>query len=132
MRRDGLTDNERHDQGMALRRTVLGPEYVDRATANATEFTADYHDFITRASWGDVWSRPGLDLRSRSIAAITSLIAHGHRDELVLHIRGALNNGVTVDEIKEVIMQAGIFSGFPAALGAFRIANEFFESESLP
>lgn len=123
---DGLTDAERWEQGMRARREVLSDEHVDRAIANMTELTADFQDFITRVAWGDVWSRPGLDRRSRSVAVLTSLIAHGHHEELAMHLRAALRNGLTVDEIREVILQSAVYSGVPAANTAFRIASQVF------
>jgi 3-oxoadipate enol-lactonase/4-carboxymuconolactone decarboxylase len=123
---DGLTDAERWEQGMAVRRAVLSDEHVDRATAATTPLTADWQDFITRVAWGDVWSRPGLDRRSRSIAVLTSLIAHGHLEELAMHLRAALRNGLTVEEIGEVILQSAVYSGVPAANTAFRIASGVF------
>ncbi|TDN91258.1 4-carboxymuconolactone decarboxylase [Microbacterium sp. BK668] len=121
---DGLTDAERWEQGMRVRRAVLSDEHVDRSIANTTELTADFQDFITRVAWGDVWSRPGLDRRSRSVAVLTSLIAHGHHEELAMHVRAALRNGLTVDEIREVILQSAVYSGVPAANTAFRIASQ--------
>jgi 4-carboxymuconolactone decarboxylase len=120
----GLTDDERRAQGFAVRREVLSDEHVDRAIAATTDLNADFQDFITRVAWGDIWSRPGLDRRSRSIAVLSSLIAHGHHEELAMHLRAALRNGLTVDEIREVILQSAIYSGVPAANSAFRIANE--------
>lgn len=123
---EGLSDAQRHEQGMAVRRAVLGDAHVDRQSAARTSLTADWQDFITRTAWGDVWSRPGLDRRSRSIAVLTSLIAHGHHEELALHLRAALRNGLTVEEIAEVILQSAIYSGVPAANTAFRIAAEVF------
>jgi 3-oxoadipate enol-lactonase/4-carboxymuconolactone decarboxylase len=123
---EGQSDQERYDQGMVVRRAVLSDAHVDRANANATDLTADFQDFITRVAWGDVWSRPGLDRRSRSIAVITSLIAHGHHEELAMHLRAGLRNGLTVEEIREVILQSAIYSGVPAANTAFRIAREVF------
>ncbi|WP_100812716.1 MULTISPECIES: 4-carboxymuconolactone decarboxylase [unclassified Microbacterium] len=123
---EGLTDQERYDQGMVVRRAVLSDEHVDRSIANTSELTADFQDFITRVAWGDVWSRPGLQRRERSIAVLTSLIAHGHHEELAMHLRAALRNGLTVDEIREVILQSAIYSGVPAANTAFRIASEVF------
>jgi len=123
---DGLTDAERWEQGMRVRREVLSDEHVDRSIANTTELTADFQDFITRVAWGDVWSRPGLDRRSRSVAVLTSLIAHGHHEELAMHLRAALRNGLTVDEIREVILQSAVYSGVPAANTAFRIASQVF------
>jgi len=121
---DGLTDGERYAQGMRTRREVLSDAHVDRAIANTTSVTADFQDLITRFAWGDIWSRPGLDRRSRSVAVLTSLIAHGHHEELAMHVRAALRNGLTVDEIREVILQSAIYSGVPAANSAFRVANE--------
>lgn len=126
---EGLTDAERYEQGMTVRREVLSDEHVDRATAAATELTADFQDFITRVAWGDVWSRPGLERRLRSVAVLTSLIAHGHHEELAMHLRAARRNGLTIDEIKEVILQSAIYSGVPAANTAFRIAGEVFADE---
>ena len=123
---EGLTDEERYDQGMLVRRAVLSDEHVDRSIANTTELTADFQDFITRVAWGDVWSRPGLQRRERSIAVLTSLIAHGHHEELAMHLRAALRNGLTQDEIREVILQSAIYSGVPAANTAFRVATEVF------
>ncbi|MEQ6898025.1 4-carboxymuconolactone decarboxylase [Microbacterium sp. KR10-403] len=123
---DRLSDQERFDQGMVVRREVLSDAHVDAANAKITDLTADFQDFITRTAWGDVWSRPGLDRRSRSVAVITSLIAHGHHEELAMHLRAGLRNGLTVDEIKEVILQSAIYSGVPAANTAFRIAQQVF------
>jgi len=126
----GLTDEERYDRGMVVRREVLSDAHVDRAIAGTTELTGDFQDFITRVAWGDIWSRPGLDRRSRSVAVLTALIALGHHEELAMHLRAALRNGLTVDEIKEVILQAGLYCGVPAANTAFRIAKDVFaESE---
>jgi len=127
---EGLTDEGRYDQGMAVRRAVLSDAHVDRANAGITELTADFQDFITRYAWGDIWSRPGLERRMRSVAVITSLIAHGHHEELAMHLRAGLRNGLSVDEIKEVILQSAIYSGVPAANTAFRIASEVFAAEA--
>ncbi|MFE7846149.1 4-carboxymuconolactone decarboxylase [Microbacterium sp. NPDC057407] len=126
---EGLTDEERYDQGMVVRREVLSSEHVDRATAATTALTADFQDFITRVAWGDIWSRPGLDRRSRSIAVLSSLIAHGHEEEFAMHVRAARRNGLSVDEIREVILQSAIYSGVPAANTAFRIAGEALAEE---
>lgn len=125
----GLGDEERYDQGMTVRREVLSDEHVDRAIAGTTEFTADFQDFITRVAWGDVWSRPGLDRRSRSVAVLTALIALGHHEEFAMHVRAALRNGLTADEIREVILQSAVYCGVPAANTAFRIANEILAGE---
>lgn len=127
---EGLTDEGRYDQGMVVRREVLSDAHVDRAIAGTTDLTADFQDFITRVAWGDIWSRPGLDRRSRSVAVLTALIALGHHEELAMHLRAALRNGLTVDEIKEVILQAGLYCGVPAANTAFRIAKDVFAEES--
>ncbi|MGW9585348.1 4-carboxymuconolactone decarboxylase [Microbacterium sp. NPDC055455] len=127
---EGLTDQQRYDQGMTVRRAVLSDAHVDRAIAGADELTADFQDFITRVAWGDIWSRPGLDRRSRSVAVLTALIALGHHEELAMHLRAARRNGLTVDEIREVILQAGLYCGVPAANTAFRIAKDVFADES--
>jgi 3-oxoadipate enol-lactonase/4-carboxymuconolactone decarboxylase len=109
--------------GMAVRRQVLGDEHVDRAVANTTEFTADFQEFITRYAWGSIWTRPGLDRRSRSLITLTALIARGHHDELAMHLRAARRNGLSNDEIKELILQTAIYCGVPDANTAFRIAE---------
>lgn len=127
---DGLTDRQRYDQGMTVRREVLSDAHVDRAIAGTDELTADFQDFITRVAWGDIWSRPGLDRRSRSVAVLTALIALGHHEELAMHLRAARRNGLTVDEIREVILQAGLYCGVPAANTAFRIAKDVFADQS--
>ena len=127
---EGLTDRQRYDRGMAVRRAVLSDAHVDRASADTTELTADWQDFITRVAWGDIWSRPGLDRRSRSVAVLSSLIAHGHHEELAMHLRAALANGLTVEEIREVILQSAIYSGVPAANTAFRIARDVLEEDA--
>ena len=121
---------EQSARGMAVRRQVLGDEHVDRATAAADAFTAPFQDLITRYAWGEVWSRPGLDRRARSIAVLSSLIAHGHHEEFEMHLHAARRNGLTVDEIREVILQSAIYSGVPAANSAFRVANEVLGEDS--
>ncbi|WP_396933784.1 4-carboxymuconolactone decarboxylase [Mycolicibacterium sp.] len=112
------------DPGMAVRREVLGDEHVDRAIAATTDFTADFQELITRYAWGEIWTRPGLDRRSRSMITLTAMIARGHHDEFAIHVRAALRNGLTVDEIKEVILQNAIYCGVPDANTAFRIAAQ--------
>lgn len=112
-----------HDRGMKIRREVLGDEHVDRATGRATEFTADFQDFITRYAWGEIWTRPGLDRKTRSAITLTALVALGHLEELKLHVRAALRNGLTEDEIKEVLLQSAIYCGVPAANSAFAAAQ---------
>jgi 3-oxoadipate enol-lactonase / 4-carboxymuconolactone decarboxylase len=113
-----------YDAGMAVRRDVLGDAHVDRAIAGTTEFTAEFQDLITRYAWGTIWTRPGLDRRSRSMITLTALVARGHHDELAMHVRAARRNGLTNDEIKEVLLQTAIYCGVPDANSAFRIANQ--------
>ncbi|WP_306232452.1 4-carboxymuconolactone decarboxylase [Agrococcus beijingensis] len=127
---EGLTDAERYLQGMDVRREVLSDAHVDRSVSATTPFTADFQDFITRVAWGDVWSRPGLDRRSRSVAVLTAMIALGHHEEFVMHVRAALRNGLTPDEIKEVILQSAVYCGVPAANTAFKLANEVLAAEA--
>ena len=110
--------------GIAVRREVLGEAHVDRATAAATDLTRDFQEFITRYAWGGVWTRPGLDRRSRSMITLTALVARGHHEELAMHLRAALRNGLSRDEIREVILQSAIYCGVPDANTAFRIAQE--------
>jgi len=118
-----------HDEGMKTRRDVLGDERVDRAIAGTTPFTAEFQDLITRYAWGEIWSRPGLDRRMRSAITLTALIALGHHHELAMHVRAALRNGLTADEIKEVLLQSAIYCGVPAANRAFAIAQEVLAGE---
>jgi 4-carboxymuconolactone decarboxylase len=113
-----------YDDGMAVRREVLGDAHVDRATAAATDLTRDFQELITEHAWGAVWTRPGLDRRTRSLITITALVAGGHHDELALHIRGARRNGVGVEEIKETLLHCAVYCGAPAANTAFRIAQD--------
>jgi 4-carboxymuconolactone decarboxylase len=115
------------DEGMRVRREVLGDEHVDAAEARKSDFTADFQDFITRYAWGEIWTRPGLDRRTRSAITLTALTALGHFDELRLHVRAALRNGVTQDEIKEVLLQCAVYCGVPAANKAFAVAQEVLE-----
>jgi 4-carboxymuconolactone decarboxylase len=119
-----------YDEGMDVRREVLGPEHVDRATANATEFSRDFQQLITEYAWGTIWTRPGLDRRSRSLITLTALVAGGHHEELAMHVRAALTNGLTVDEIKETLLQTAIYCGVPAANTAFRIAQKALEDHA--
>lgn len=118
-----------YDDGMAVRREVLGDPHVDRAVTGTTVFTADFQDMITRYAWGEIWTRPGLDRRSRSMITLTALIARGHHEEFAMHVRAALRNGLTVEEIKEVILQNAIYCGVPDANNAFRIAAEVLAGE---
>jgi 3-oxoadipate enol-lactonase/4-carboxymuconolactone decarboxylase len=119
--------SDERERGMKTRREVLGDEHVDRATAGSTSFTADFQDLITRYAWGEIWTRPGLDRRTRSAITITALVALGRDEELALHLRAALRNGLTEDEIKEVLLQSAIYCGVPAANSAFAIAQQVLE-----
>lgn len=112
-----------YDAGMEVRRSVLGDAHVDRAEARRTAFTEDFQALITRFAWGSVWTRPGLARRERSIAVLTALVALGHWEELAMHVRAARTNGLSVDEIGEVIIQAGVYCGVPAANHAFAVAQ---------
>ena len=118
-----------YDDGMVVRREVLGDAHVDRATAAATDLTREFQKFITEYAWGTIWTRPGLDRRSRSMITLTALIARGHHEELAMHLRAARRNGLSLDEIKEVIMQSAIYCGVPDANTAFRIAQQTFAEE---
>ena len=112
------------DAGLATRKAVMGEDFVAAAMANATAFTQPIQEHITRAAWGDVWQRPGLDLKTRSLITVAMLTALGKQNELKGHVRGALNNGASVQEIQEVLLHATIYCGVPAAVEAFRTANE--------
>ncbi|HTJ66967.1 MAG TPA: 4-carboxymuconolactone decarboxylase [Actinospica sp.] len=113
----------RHAAGMAVRRAVLGDAHVDRAIAKTTPFTQPFQDLITRYAWGEIWTRPGLDRRTRSCITLTALVAHGHLEELAMHVRAARTNGLTPDEIGEVLLQTAIYCGVPAANAAFAVAQ---------
>ena len=112
-----------HERGMRVRREVLGDEHVDAAVERTTPFTADFQDLITRYAWGEIWTRPTLDRRTRSCITLTALMARGHLDELELHVRAALRNGLTQEEIGEVLLQGAIYCGVPAANAAFAAAQ---------
>jgi 4-carboxymuconolactone decarboxylase len=118
-----------HERGMKVRREVLGDAHVDDAIARTTDFTADFQDLITRYAWGEIWARPGLDRRMRSAITLTALIAAGRFDELPMHVRAALRTGLSVDEVKEVLLQSAIYCGVPAANKAFGIAARVLEEE---
>jgi 3-oxoadipate enol-lactonase/4-carboxymuconolactone decarboxylase len=126
-----MTVAEVRAAGLAVRREVLGDAHVDRATGSATDLTRDFQDFITQYAWGGVWTRPGLDRRSRSMVTLTALVARGHHDELAMHVRAALRNGLTVEEIKEVLLQTAIYCGVPDANTAFRVAQQVLADEGL-
>jgi 4-carboxymuconolactone decarboxylase len=116
-----------YDEGMRVRREVLGDEHVDRAAERTTDFTADFQELITRYAWGEIWARPGLDRRTRSCITLTALVALGRDEELAMHVRGALRNGLTPDEIKEVLLQCAIYCGVPAANSAFGVAQRVLD-----
>jgi 4-carboxymuconolactone decarboxylase len=118
-----VDDEQRREAGMQTRREVLGNDHVDRAIAGTTDFTADFQDFITRTAWGDIWQRPGLDRRTRSALTVALLAALGHHDELGMHVKGALRNGLTAEEITEVLLQVAVYAGVPAANAAFHAAQ---------
>jgi 4-carboxymuconolactone decarboxylase len=122
-----MDERERHEKGMNRRRKVLGDKWVDRAVANQNDFNGEFQDLITRYAWGEVWSRPGLDRRTRSCVTLTALVATGREHELAMHVRAALGNGVTREEIGEVLLQCAVYCGVPAANGAFTIAQRVFD-----
>jgi 4-carboxymuconolactone decarboxylase len=119
-----MNDAERSAQGMTVRREVLGDEHVDRAVAGTTPFTAPFQDFITRYAWGEVWSRPGLTRPERSMITLTALVTLGREEELAMHVRAALRNGLTVEQIREVLLHCAVYAGVPAANRAFAIAQQ--------
>ena len=121
-----MTDDT-YERGMAIRRAVLGDAHVDRAEARRSPLTSDFQDYITRCAWGAVWTRPGLDRRIRSCITVAMLVALNRTEELAMHLRAALTNGVTVDELKEVLLQTAVYCGVPAANTAFRVASEVLE-----
>jgi len=121
-----MDERERHDQGMSVRRAVLGDAHVDRATARKNALTAEFQELITRYAWGEVWTRPGLPRHTRSLLTVAMMVALNRIDEFKLHVRAAFNNGVTRDEIKEVLLQCAIYCGVPAANSAFHWAEEVF------
>jgi 4-carboxymuconolactone decarboxylase len=124
-----MDDNQRREQGMKIRRAVLGDEHVDRAVAATTDFNRDFQDFITRNAWGEIWTRPGLPRHTRSLLTIAMMVALNRSEEFKLHVRAASNNGVTKDEIKEVLLHSAIYCGVPAANTAFHLAAEVFREE---
>ncbi|MBM7078700.1 MULTISPECIES: 4-carboxymuconolactone decarboxylase [Micromonospora] len=125
-----MDDRERHEAGMTVRRQVLGDAHVDRAVAGTDAFTADFQDFITRYAWGEVWTRPGLDRRTRSCITLAVLAALRHEEELAMHVRAALGNGLTEQEVAEVLLQVGVYAGVPAANRAFTVAREALRREA--
>jgi 4-carboxymuconolactone decarboxylase len=126
-------DTKRYQQGMKIRRAVLGDEHVDRAVAATTDFSHDFQDFIIRNAWGDIWARPGLPRHTRSLLTLAMMVALNRGEEFRLHVKAAFNNGVTRDQIKEVLLQSAIYCGVPAANSAFHIATDVFkEMDSEP
>ena len=121
-----MDDRERYDRGMTVRRAVLGEAHVDRSLTRLTPFNEEFQDLITRYAWGEIWTRPGLPRHTRSLITIGLMVALNRPDEFKLHVRAAFNNGVSRDEIKEVLMQCAIYAGVPAANSAFHLAEEVF------
>jgi 4-carboxymuconolactone decarboxylase len=121
-----MDDKDLYDRGMAVRRSVLGDAHVDRSLERATDFDADFQEFITKTAWGQIWTRPGLDIRTRSMLTIGMLAALGKDGELKLHIRATRNTGVTRDEVKEILMQAAVYAGVPAANHAIALARAVY------
>ena len=122
--------DETHERGMEIRRQVLGDEHVDEAIRTTTELTADFQSFITRYAWGEIWTRPGLDRKTRSCITLTALVALNRPEELEMHLRAALRNGVTIEEIREVLLHCAVYCGVPAANGAFAIARRVLEESA--
>jgi 4-carboxymuconolactone decarboxylase len=122
--------SEAYDRGMERRRQVLGDEHVDRAIERTTDFTDDFQDLITRYAWGEIWTRPGLDRRTRSCITVTALVALNRMEELALHVRAALRNGLTPNEIKEVLLHTAVYCGVPAANAAFAVAQRVLDEEA--
>lgn len=123
-----MNDEQRRNAGLAVRREVLGDDHVDRAIADTTEFTAPFQDLITRYAWGDIWARPGLDRKSRSMITLAILTALGQEHELALHVKAALRNGLNRDQIGEVLLHSSVYVGVPAANRGFAIAQQIFQS----
>jgi 4-carboxymuconolactone decarboxylase len=121
-----MDDTKRYQQGMKIRRAVLGDAHVDRSVATATDFNRDFQDFITRNAWGDIWARPGLPRHTRSLLTLAMMVALNRGEEFRLHVKAALNNGVTRDQIKEVLLHSAIYCGVPASNSAFHIAADVF------
>lgn len=124
-------NQELFDKGLKTRREVLGAEYVDASIKNATDFNIEMQELVTQYCWGDVWNRPGLERKTRSFLNLAMITALNRPHELKLHVRGAINNGLTKDEIKEVFLQAAIYCGVPAAIDSFRVASEVFKEMNI-
>jgi 4-carboxymuconolactone decarboxylase len=127
-----VNDEERHEQGMTVRRGVLGDAHVDRAVANTTDLTAPFQDFITRYAWGEVWARPGLDRRTRSIITLAALTSLRAENEIAMHVRAAITNGLTPREIGEVLLHTAVYAGLPAANSALAIAQRTLAEMDMP
>jgi len=125
-----MDDRQRYEKGMEVRRAVLGDEHVNRSLQNTTDFNRDFQELITRYAWGEIWTRPGLPRHTRSLIVIGTLVALNRPEELRMHIRAAFNNGVTRDDIKEVLLQSAVYCGVPAANSAFHAAEEVFAEMS--
>jgi 4-carboxymuconolactone decarboxylase len=123
-------DKDMFEKGLEIRRAVLGSEYVDKSIASADDFSRPLQELVTQYCWGEVWGRPGLDRKTRSMLNLAMLTALNRPHELKLHVRGALRNGLTKEEIREVLLQAAIYCGVPAAVDAFRTAREVFAEEA--
>lgn len=124
-----MDEADRHDAGMNVRRAVLGDEHVDRAVERTSAFTAPFQDFLTRYAWGEVWDRDGLDRRARSMITLAALTALGRENEIEMHVRGALRNGLSAEEISEVLLHTALYAGLPAANAAFAIAQRVIDGE---
>lgn len=124
-------DQDRYDRGLAVRREVLGSDYVDKAIQGADDFTRPLQEYVTEAAWGAIWTRPGLSRKTRSLLNLAMLTALNRPHEIKLHINGALNNGVTKDEIMEVFLQTAVYCGVPASIDSFRIAREVFKERGI-
>jgi 4-carboxymuconolactone decarboxylase len=125
-----MDDETRREQGMRIRRQVLGDAHVDAAIERTTPFTEPFHEFITRYAWGDIWSRPGLDMRTHSLVTVALLAALGRTDELGMHLRGARRNGVSLDELAEVLLHTGVYAGLPTANAGFRELGQVLGAEA--
>ncbi|ALP64993.1 4-carboxymuconolactone decarboxylase [Paraburkholderia caribensis] len=124
-----MNDDQRYDAGMGVRRAVLGDAHVDRSLANRTEVTEEFQNFITRYAWGEIWTREGLPRHTRSLLTIAMMVALNRSEELALHLRAARNNGVTREQVKEVLLQTAVYCGVPAANSAFHLADKVFKEQ---
>jgi len=127
-----MDDRERYDRGMTVRRAVLGDAHVERSLARRNAFNEEFQDLITRYAWGEIWTRPGLPRHTRSLITVALMVALNRSDEFKLHLRAAFNNGVTRDELKEVLLHCAIYAGVPAANSAFHMAEEVFAQMEKP